>query len=161
MTILQIDIISMNKQLINAVSQSSYKYAETSDCFLFYFMDIHVYNNHIFRQTCETGGERETERHRQTLLVSDNHDVRRTEYYAISSLSNRQVRREENKQIVIFNDWHEFPRTEGNSFRHSRTERGGERKFNKQTEIDIFRYWHEFPWTERNSFRHSRTERRG
>ena len=66
-------------------------------------MDIHVYNNQIFRQTCETGGERETERHRRFWSVTVMTLDEQTEYYAISSLSNRQVRREENKQIVIFN----------------------------------------------------------
>ena len=67
-------------------------------------MDIHVYNDQMFRQTCETEGEREIDRDRRfwsvAVMTLDEHN----EYYAISSLSNREVRREENKQIVIFKD---------------------------------------------------------
>ena len=45
----------MNKQLINAVSQSSYKYAETSELDFFHgYTCVHVYNTQIFWQTCDS-----------------------------------------------------------------------------------------------------------
>jgi len=45
----------MNKQLINAVSQSSYKYAETSELDFFRgYTCVHVYNTQIFWQTCDS-----------------------------------------------------------------------------------------------------------
>ena len=53
--ILQTDIISTNKQLITAVSQSSYKCAETSELkFLHGYTCIHAYNTQNFRQTCDS-----------------------------------------------------------------------------------------------------------